>query len=184
MNFWKYAKIYRPRQIWTKRKINKALAGKQEWEWFNRTANRLRENPTPLEIKMELILDSLNINHKRQYVFIPYIVDFYLPSYNAVIECDGPRHEKHVARKKDLRRDKMLIKMQHVKILHVRNHEFFSADRLKQIVFEFVTGLQQAITDRASKNEERPHGSQIVTLANSESAARPVSEISKPQISS
>ena len=56
----------------------------------------LKENSTDTELKMKLILNELNIKYEFQKIFYVgfsfYIVDFYLPDYNCVIEIDGQQH--------------------------------------------------------------------------------------------
>ena len=44
---------------------------------------------TKIEKKMAILLGDLNINYERNYPIDVFLVDFYLPKYNLVIECDG-----------------------------------------------------------------------------------------------
>jgi len=123
-------------QAWIDRKEAKKR------DWFDRRASEMRQNPTNLETKLELILDSLNINHKKQYVIGRFIVDFYLPAYRIAIEADGPRHETYKARKRDEKRDRILRTQNNCKVLHLRSHEFFSTQHLENRIREFVTGCK------------------------------------------
>jgi len=44
---------------------------------------------TSIEIIIKSVLDSLNILYEQQYIIKGFVVDFYLPDYNLLIECDG-----------------------------------------------------------------------------------------------
>lgn len=57
------------------------------------TAIRVLKNgknkDTKIEILFETCLKKYNINYEKQWVYKLGIADFYLPDFNAIIECDG-----------------------------------------------------------------------------------------------
>lgn len=137
--------MYRPREIYKPFKGRPLPAQeKRKVEWLMKRATQMRNKPTPLEIKMELVLDLLNINHKRQHVIGNFIVDFYLPAYKAIIEADGRSHETFLGRKKDKKRNNALIYHHKCRILHVRWFEFFSVEHMQKKIMEFLTGVNIA----------------------------------------
>lgn len=48
-----------------------------------------KANPSSIETTVALLLDSLGVAYIPQYRIKRYIVDFFIPSKNLVIECDG-----------------------------------------------------------------------------------------------
>ena len=88
----------------------------------------LQDNETSEEKRVEQALQSLNIKYNFQKVFPNitsfYIVDFYLPEYNVVIEVDGLHHlipEKKIS---DSIRDLDLIRIGNVnKVIRILNPE-------------------------------------------------------------
>jgi len=72
-------------------------------------ARMLRLSMTPQERKLWYIfLKRLPVNVYRQKPLGPYIVDFYCPSAELVIELDGEQHYNIEGEKKDLARSKYL----------------------------------------------------------------------------
>ena len=68
-----------------------------------------KANPSSLELPIAQILDALEISYKSQKSIGPYIVDFYLPGHNLIIECDGDYWHSLPGRKeKDQKRDRWL----------------------------------------------------------------------------
>lgn len=65
---------------------------------------------TSIELKMEAELQKRNINYQKQVPLCKIaIVDFYLPEYRIVVQCDGDYwHNKIGAKEKDERQDKVL----------------------------------------------------------------------------
>ena len=53
-------------------------------------------------------LKTLNLTVKRQHIIGPYIVDFYIPSANLIIELDGSQHYEEDAAAADRERDAFL----------------------------------------------------------------------------
>ena len=69
----------------------------------------LRKNMTPQERKLWYdFLKPLPIVFKRQKIIGRYIVDFYCPSMQLVIELDGGQHYEKQGRKQDALRDEDL----------------------------------------------------------------------------
>lgn len=52
----------------------------------------MRRHPTLTENAVCDVLQNYGIRYSEQYVIYPYIVDFYLPRYKAIIEVDGKVH--------------------------------------------------------------------------------------------
>jgi very-short-patch-repair endonuclease len=73
----------------------------------------LVKNQTPSETKMKAILKFMGIKYEFQKIFYTettfYIVDFYLPDENIVIELDGGYHNTKEQKAKDRKRSKALM---------------------------------------------------------------------------
>jgi very-short-patch-repair endonuclease len=87
-----------------------------------KTAIRLRKQgffETGLEKKMKKTLKSLEINFKQEEYFPGVgMVDFYLPDFALVIECDGEHwHETPEAIAHDQARDKTLKEKYNIRVL-------------------------------------------------------------------
>lgn len=76
-------------------------------------------NATPTELKMKLILTELGIKYEYQKVYFVgfsfYIVDFYLPQYNVVVEIDGQQHYTYNAKIYDRLRTDNLVHLHGIK---------------------------------------------------------------------
>lgn len=90
--------------------------------WASRSKERRREilepafsvagltRPTSIERTTMVILDTLGVEYKPQHLIGRYVVDFYVPSRNLVIECDGSYwHSLPGASEKDAQRDAWMI---------------------------------------------------------------------------
>lgn len=65
--------------------------------------------PTSIEIAVKSVLDALGIKNEPEKAIGRYPVDFYLPDYNMVIECDGDYwHSLPKSIERDARKDKYL----------------------------------------------------------------------------
>lgn len=74
-------------------------------------AQDLRKNMTKEERHLWYdFLKALPINVNRQKVIGDFIVDFYIPSKNIVIEIDGTQHFEEKGLQKDHLRDAFLVK--------------------------------------------------------------------------
>ncbi len=72
-------------------------------------AQALRKNMTPEEKHLWYdLLKRLPMNAHRQYNIGNYIVDFYIPKKQLVIEIDGIQHLTEEHKEKDQTRDKFL----------------------------------------------------------------------------
>ena len=82
-------------------------------------ARQMRKRPTPSEKRFRLILDKcckvIGCKYESQKTFWnsslgkAYIVDFYIPDYQVVIEIDGPYHQNDEQAKADALRDSWFI---------------------------------------------------------------------------
>lgn len=74
---------------------------------------------TPYELKMKLILTELGVKYEFQKIYYVgysnYIVDFYLPEYNLVLEIDGQQHYEWNAKIYDKLRTENLVYLHGVK---------------------------------------------------------------------
>jgi very-short-patch-repair endonuclease len=90
---------------------------KQKMRKSHNYPNERKYNPnrkfkdTSIELKIETELQRRNINYQKQVPLCKIaIVDFYLPEYRIVIQCDGDYwHNLPGVKEKDERQDKVLI---------------------------------------------------------------------------
>lgn len=114
---------------------------------FKKIAEDYRQQKIKEQTKEETvtkaILKSLKIPFDFQKIFYNietfYIVDFYLPDYNVVIEVDGGYHNTKVQKEKDVRREKFIRRYNKVKyIARIRNEDTVDtrglAIRIKNII--------------------------------------------------
>ncbi len=75
-------------------------------------ARHLRKNPTEAEALLWQYLRKKQIGYpvKRQKIIYGYIVDFYIPKFNLVIELDGSFHDSERQKAYDAKRDAALVK--------------------------------------------------------------------------
>lgn len=77
-------------------------------------ARQLRNNMTEAEQKLWLRLRQkqiLGLQFYRQKPILNFIVDFYCPAANLIIECDGSQHLNEKGLKYDLLRDQALTQL-------------------------------------------------------------------------
>jgi len=94
-----------------KKGVPQTEAGKRKIrEWQINHPNR-KFKDTDIELKMEAELQRRGINYQKQVPLCSIaIVDFYLPEYRIVIQCDGDYwHNRQGAKERDERQDKVLI---------------------------------------------------------------------------
>jgi very-short-patch-repair endonuclease len=97
----------------------------------------LRKNMTDAEKKLWLKLRRKQFKSYpfyRQKIIGKYIVDFYCPKANLVIELDGGQHYSEVGKTKDRMRDDILTSMG-IKLLRISDRE----------VFENIGGVMERI---------------------------------------
>lgn len=90
--------------------------------------NNLIKNATPQELKTKVLLRELNVAYEFQKIYYTgmgyYIVDFYLPDYNIIIEIDGSQHLNSFNSRKDRLRTENLIYIHKIKrIIRFNNDE-------------------------------------------------------------
>jgi very-short-patch-repair endonuclease len=100
-------------------------------------SQRLRKNMTDAENMSWLRLRRKKLKgHQfyRQKIIGKYIVDFYCPKANLVIELDGGQHYSEAGKAKDRPRDEVLIEMG-IKVLRFSDRD----------VFENIVGVMEGI---------------------------------------
>jgi len=96
---------------------------------------------TSIELKIEKILESLGLEFVTQKTVDDFcFVDFFLPKYNIVIECDGDYwHNYPFGTKRDKERDKYLSRKEYTVLRfwehEINNSEKLVKDRIKRILF-------------------------------------------------
>lgn len=99
---------------------------------------------TPQEKIIEKILDEFGLRYDAQHFLVQYIVDFWIPEINMIIEADGIYgHYK----KRDVKRDMDLMALPMVEhILHI-----------KEITYESIKEtLWQALNKLSEMQQEFP----------------------------
>ena len=108
-------------------------------------ARELRSNQTDSERLLWSRLrrkQLLGIQFQRQRPLGPYIVDFYSPIANLVIEVDGSQHGEPSAKAKDEERDKWL-KGQGLTVLRFNSREVLNElDGVVQIIYQQLQEAQ------------------------------------------
>lgn len=66
--------------------------------WLANKAYEMRLSPTPGEAAMQAILDETEYRWYPQYIIGRYIVDFYCPKLNLLVEVDGSIHATQMER--------------------------------------------------------------------------------------
>ena len=100
-------------------------------------ARQLRNNMTEAEQKLWLRLRQkqiLGLQFYRQKPILNFIVDFYCPAANLIIECDGSQHLNEKGLKYDLLRDQVLAQL-NLTILRFNNLQILhELDAVIQII--------------------------------------------------
>ena len=73
---------------WAKIPKNEKLIYLENWMFAGRVASQIA-NPSPLEIAIWEVLDSLEIKFETQYRVGEWLVDIYIPDRNLIIEVNG-----------------------------------------------------------------------------------------------
>ncbi|MBI3918474.1 MAG: DUF559 domain-containing protein [Betaproteobacteria bacterium] len=87
----------------------------------------LRSSLTPAEATLWRVLQRSHVEgrkFRRQQSIGPYIVDFYCPSENLVVELEGAAHDSDHASKRDGARESFLRSLG-LKVLRLENHHVF-----------------------------------------------------------
>ena len=93
---------------------------------------------TPQEKAIEKILDEFGLRYDTQHFFVHYIVDFWIPEINMIIEADGIYgHFK----KRDLKRDTELMALPMVdNILHIKDTTY---KEIKETLWQALNKLSE-----------------------------------------
>lgn len=114
---------------------------------YRKIAEEYRDKKVKEQTKSEIItkasLKSLKISYDFQKIFYNeetfYIVDFYLPEYNVVLEIDGGYHNDPEQRLKDSRREKFLKRFNRIKYIgRIKNEETLNTIELRKKIMAIV----------------------------------------------
>ena len=92
------------------------------------TRRVLRNNPTPAEVALWQLLKNKQLDgrkFRRQVSIENYVVDFFCPQENLVIELDGAVHDQPTVAENDKYRDERLADLG-FKILRFKNQDVFT----------------------------------------------------------
>lgn len=113
-------------KIWTDEKKEnlktywKNLSYEEKIKRTEKARLKCRANPSSIEIAISLVLEELEIEFASQKLIGAYIVDFYLPNRNLVIECDGDYwHGSDRAKEHDKKKD-LFLESKGYKVLRLR----------------------------------------------------------------
>ena len=115
-------------------------------------AHTMRRHPTPMERKLwkRLRANRMGTCFRRQFVLVPFIVDFYSKELRLVIEVDGPIH--HRQRTYDARRSAYLRSRYGVRIVRVTNDDVrWHLMRVDARIRRAVWSVKRAARQRASR---------------------------------
>jgi very-short-patch-repair endonuclease len=101
--------------------------------------------PSPLEEKMQNLLDENNIEYESQKIFYIYaddgwiiryyIADFFVPNANLIIEVDGKFHDEHKLHDKE--RTKIIQEnYPEVEIYRWRGKDFKDKYKVEELLFK------------------------------------------------
>jgi len=99
----------------------------------------LKSFSSTLEEKIKNLLDLLKIDYIQQWRYRRWVVDFYLPYFKLIIECDGDYwHSKPETISKDKKRDEFFISLGY-RILRLKEHEIkYKIDKCKEKILEKI----------------------------------------------
>jgi very-short-patch-repair endonuclease len=72
---------------------------------LRKNAERHRQKYAHGEKEVAQVLESLGVKYEFQKIMTHYIVDFYLPDHNTIIEVDGLSHKWRKQKRRDMIRD-------------------------------------------------------------------------------
>lgn len=106
------------------------------------TVTTMQKGATSIEIAVERVLIALNEPYKPQKPMAKWLVDFYLPQYHLIIECDGDYwHNLPNVIEKDKKKDHWLY-VHNYKLLRLTEKDI-KADAMKAV----CEGLQRVVHD-------------------------------------
>lgn len=129
-------------------------------QFLDRQAKRMRNNANKWELLMKKHLSDLHYDFKCQVPIIVkdvgFIVDYLIPEYNLVIECDGvSTHGSKEAQRKDARRTAKL-KKQGYEIIRFWNRQIavFSKEQIHEIIENKIKclNIQKELKKNLSKD--------------------------------
>ena len=108
-------------------------------------ATQMKLWPSPLEEKMQNLLDENNIEYESQKIFYIYaddgwiiryyIADFFVPNANLIIEVDGKFHDEHKLHDKE--RSKIIQEnYPEVEIYRWRGKDFKDKYKVEELLFK------------------------------------------------
>jgi very-short-patch-repair endonuclease len=86
-----------------------------------RRARSMRRDMTEAELVLWSVLRRWPVKVRRQHVFYPFIVDFYIEAGRVVVEVDGAVH--HEQRGYDTRRDLYLTQRYRLRVMRFANED-------------------------------------------------------------
>lgn len=108
---------------------------------LKQTSRDLRNNMTEAEKLLWSKLRNkqiLGVQFYRQKPILNFIVDFYCPSANLVIECDGSQHYTNEGLEADRVRDEALAQLG-LRVLRFDNGQVFrELDGVVQVIYQFI----------------------------------------------
>ena len=108
-------------------------------------ATQMKLWPSPLEEKMQNLLDENNIEYESQKIFYIYaddgwiiryyIADFFVPNANLIIEVDGKFHDEHKLHDKE--RSKIIQEnYPEVEVYRWRRKDFKDKYKVEELLFK------------------------------------------------
>lgn len=111
------------REDCARRMLGKKLSVQTKQKIIKGIADYFKGNLSSIEIAMQEVLDNLNTNYISQHPIGWYIVDFYLPEQNLIVECDGDYwHNRSGVQERDAKRDSYLRRKGY-KVVRIWEHE-------------------------------------------------------------
>ena len=109
-------------------------------KWANSIYNYYYKNPSKFPFFKEVgNKQILGLQFYRQKPLLNFIVDFYCPSANLVVECDGSQHYTDEGLEADRVRNEALTQLG-LKVLRFDNGQVIGQiDGVVEVVFEFIS---------------------------------------------
>jgi very-short-patch-repair endonuclease len=115
-------------------------------EGLSKARKNLIKNATLAEIVFKSKLTRWHLRFKFQRIIKGFIVDFYIPQFELVVEIDGSQHYTEWGLLRDQYRDAVL-RAEGLTVLHIRNGEV--KDFTKEDLLAFVEPPAVEIEDRS-----------------------------------
>lgn len=125
------------------KKIGTKAQRRAKYILANKYRRELVKNQTNPEKVFQYILDQLGVKYKFQFIVYPeksfFILDFFIPEYNLIIEVDGKHHYTQEGLTKDSERDNLLVAMGYT-VKRFKNDEVFNARKCERRI-KSILGL-------------------------------------------